>query len=204
MRIDPQTLELRQVYQLLTSTVVPRPIAWVSSVAEDGSLNLAPFSYFMAITHDPPLIAFAANWRRTTNNRKDTLANIEATGEFVLNVVTDETVEKMNQTSGEYSAEVDEFEVAGLTPVAASVVRPPRVAEAPVQMECKLEQVVYLGRDTTPTGLVIGRIVMWHVRDDLLTPEGVVDPHKLQPVGRLSGNYYSHIHDLFAFARPKV
>lgn len=204
MLLDPQKLELPQVYRLLTSAVVPRPIAWVSTVSEDGIYNLAPFSYFMAITHDPPTIAVSCNWRRATDKRKDTLANIEANGEFVLNVVTDETVEKMNQTSGEYPPDVDEFAVSGLTPVASEIVRPPRVAEAPVQMECKLEKVIYIGREGHQAGLIIGQIVLWHVRDDLLTAQGVIDPHKLHPVGRLSGNLYSRTHDLFEFARPQV
>jgi flavin reductase (DIM6/NTAB) family NADH-FMN oxidoreductase RutF len=203
MTIDPANLQLREVYQLLIGSVVPRPIAWISSVAPDGTYNLAPFSYFMGITHDPPTFAISCNWRRTTDSPKDTLANIEAAREFVINIVDEQIAPKMNLTSGEYPADVDEFAVAGLTPAMGEAVNVPRVAEAPISIECKLEQIVYVGREGAQSGLVIGQGVIWHVRDDLITPKGGIDVGKLQAVGRLSGNFYTTTRDLFEMERPK-
>jgi flavin reductase (DIM6/NTAB) family NADH-FMN oxidoreductase RutF len=203
MIIDPTSLQLREVYQLVIGSVVPRPIAWVSTVAPDGTYNLAPFSYFMGITHDPPTFAISCNWRRATESPKDTLANIQAAREFVINIVNEEIAPKMNLTSGEYPANVDEFKLAGLTPVPGQVVNVPYVAEAPISIECKLEQIVYVGRTGAQSGLVIGQGLIWHVRDDLLTPKGSIDVGKLHAVGRLSGSFYSRTRNLFEMERPK-
>jgi len=160
--IDPAGLEWRQIYRLLVGSIVPRPIAWVSSISREGQANLAPFSYFMAITDEPPTIAFSCSPR--AGQRKDTLRNVEATGQFVVNVVVDDIAEAMNKTAAEYPAEVNEFQVAGLTPVPSDIVRPPRVAESPVNMECRLNQVVPIGEGSRQHGLVIGEIVLMHLR----------------------------------------
>jgi len=199
VQVDPRTLSSTAVYKLLISSVVPRPIAWVSSVDADGVANLAPFSYFMAITDDPPTIAFSCSPR--AGNRKDTLRNVEATGEFVVNVVDDDRAEQMNLSSGDYPPELDEFALTKLTPAPSVVVKAPRVAEAPISMECKVVRILPVGR----AHLTLGEIVQWHVRDDVYdAATGRLDMHRLRPVGRLTGNLYSHIHDIFEMKRPSA
>jgi flavin reductase (DIM6/NTAB) family NADH-FMN oxidoreductase RutF len=197
VQLDPRTLSSTAVYKLLISSVVPRPIAWVSSVDPAGVLNLAPFSYFMAITDEPPTIAFSCSPR--AGARKDTLRNVEATGQFVVNVVDDAHAEQMNLSSGDYSPEIDEFALTRLTPAPSLVVKPPRVAEAPINMECAVVRVLPVGK----AHLILGEIVQWHVRDDIYDEaSGRLDMHRLRPVGRLTGNLYSHIHQIFEMKRP--
>ena len=197
MQLDPRTLASTSVYKLLISSVVPRPIAWVSSVDAAGVANLAPFSYFMAITDEPPTIAFSCSPR--AGQRKDTLRNVEAVGEFVVNVVDDDRAEQMNLSSGDYPPETDEFALTRLTPAPSLVVKPPRVAEAPINMECRVARILPVGK----ANLILGEIVQWHVRDDVYdAATGRLDMHRLRPVGRLTGNLYSHIHDIFEMKRP--
>ena len=200
MEFDPAALLPNAMYKLLISSVVPRPIAWVSSVDRAGVRNLAPFSYFMAITDDPPTIAFSSSFRRAgPDGKKDTLRNIEDTGEVVVNVVDDDLAAQMNVTSGEYPPEVDEFEVAALAVAPGTRVGVPRVASAPITLECRLDRLVSVGRAT----LVLGRIVFVHVRDGLYdAATGRLDMHRLRPVGRLAGNLYTHVHDIFEMKRP--
>lgn len=201
MQIDPQALDQTAVYKLLIGCVVPRPIAWVSSVDADGVRNLAPFSYFMAITDDPPTIAFSSAPRGAAGSKKDTLRNVEATREFVVNVVDDALAEPMNLTSGDYPPEVDEFTLAGLAAAPGVRVKVPRVAEAPISMECRLVQVIPVGR--RPHGLVLGEVVQFHVRDGLYDPAtGRIDLRRLRPVGRLAGDLYARVHDIFEMKRP--
>ena len=198
MQLDPQTLDPTSVYKLLISSVVPRPIAWVSSVDADGVRNLAPFSYFMAITDTPPTIAFSCSARGA--GKKDTLRNVEATGEFVVNITDDDCADAMNLSSGDYPPDVDEFAVTKLTALPSAVVKAPRVSEAPINMECKLVRILPVGRKAN---LVLGEIVQWHVRDDVYdAATGRLDMHRLRPVGRLCGNLYSHIHQIFEMKRP--
>ena len=205
MEIDPATIEPTAVYKLLISSVVPRPIAWVSSVDALGVRNVAPFSYFMAITDDPPTIAFSSSPRAAgpgaLRSKKDTLRNVEATGSFVVNVVDDALAEQMNVTSGEYSADVDEFALAGVDAAPSVKVAAPRVARAPIAMECQLLRAIPVGH--RPHHLVLGEIVYFHVRDDLYDADtGRLDMHRLRPVGRLAGNLYTHVHDIFEMKRP--
>ena len=198
MRIDP--LKYPGFNRVLTGVVVPRPIAFVSTLSEDGVRNLAPFSFFNAVAYRPPTVVIGIN-RREDGLRKDTLRNIEETGEFVVNVVTDDIAEAMNRTAADYPPDVDEFRLAGLTPAPSQLVRPPRVAESPVNMECRLEQVVPIGSGADATGLVIGRILLLHVRDDLLDGHRV-DHGRLRPTGRLAGDMYCHTLDVFRMERP--
>jgi len=206
VEIDPQSFGQTAVYKLLIGCVVPRPIAWVSSIDADGVRNLAPFSYFMAITDDPPTIAFSSSLRGergAERTKKDTLRNVEAMREFVVNVVDDALAEQMNLTSGDYPPEVDEFAVTGLTAAASAKVKPPRVADAPISMECRLVQIIPVGN--APANLVIGEIVHFHVRDGLYDAStGRIDLHRLHPVGRLAGNLYTHVHDIFEMKRPSA
>ena len=200
MIINPSTLEPRHRYRLLISTVAPRPIAWISTRAKDGSFNLAPFSFFQALTGTPPLVVISIGQRQGAP--KDTLRNIQETGEFVINTVAEELAEKMNITSGEYGADMNEFELAGLTPAPSEVVKAPCVAESPINMEAKLFQLVPLtGSDYS---LVIGEIVRWHVADGYLAPDGLVDIARIRPIARLARDEYTKFGEVFAMPRPKV
>jgi len=199
MQLDPAVMPQQFVYKLLIGCVVPRPIAWVSTVSADGVPNLAPFSFFMGVCNESHTIAFSSS--RREGNKKDTVANAEHTGDFVVNVVDDPLAERMNLTSGEYPPEVDEFALTGLTAAPGVKVRAPRLAEAPISLECRVDRIIPVGRG--PNSLVLGEIVCFHVRDGLYDPAtGRIDMHELRPVGRLAGNLYSHIHDSFEMKRP--
>ncbi|MBN3962131.1 flavin reductase family protein [Nostoc sp. NMS8] len=200
MIIDPSQNDPRNTYQLLVGSVVPRPIAWVSTIASDGTPNVAPFSFFMGVTANPPTLAISTGLRHGV--KKDTLLNVEQSGELVVNIVVEELGEQMNATSGDFPPDVDEFQVAGLTPAPSKLVRPPRVAESPINIECVLKQVVYVGNEGSQSGLIIAEAVLWHVRDDLLTPQNTIDAAKLHAIGRLSGNWYTRTQDLYEITRP--
>jgi flavin reductase (DIM6/NTAB) family NADH-FMN oxidoreductase RutF len=194
------------VYKLLIGCIVPRPIAWVSTASADGAHNVAPFSFFMGVCNDPPTLAFSVGPRAdgaapAGASLKDTVRNLEATGDFVVNVVDDALAERMNLTSGDYPPEVDEFVLSGLTAVPSTKVRAPRVREAPINLECRVTQILRVGRG--PHSLVLGEILYFHLRDDLYEPgTGRIDMRRLKPVGRLAGEMYTHVHDLFEMKRP--
>jgi flavin reductase (DIM6/NTAB) family NADH-FMN oxidoreductase RutF len=199
MELDPKTIGTASTYKLLIGCVVPRPIAWVSTIGADGVANLAPFSFFMGVCNEPPTIAFSSG--RREGGKKDTVRNLEHTGDFVVNVVDDAHAEAMNATSGEYGPEVDEFALAGLTMAPGVHVRAPRLATAPISMECRVANIVPVG--SGPHSVVFGEILCFHVRDDVYDAKtGRIDIHRLQPVGRLAGNQYAHIHDIFEMKRP--
>ena len=198
MKIDPNNFE--GFNRVLTGVVVPRPIAFVSTLSADGIANLAPYSFFNAVAYHPPTIVFSSS-RRVVHKEKDTLANIEAMGEFVVNIVVDDIAEAMNRTAAEFPTDVSEFEIAGLTPVSSDIVKPPRVAESPVNMECRLVQIVPIGTGSHAHGLVIGEIVLLHIRDDLIDGHRI-DHQKLRPTGRLAGNMYCYTSDTFELVRP--
>ena len=190
--IDPARLEGREPYFLITSLVVPRPIAWVSSASPDGVLNVAPHSYFNVISSNPWIVHF------TSTDEKDTLCNVRATGEFVVNVVTRELVEEMNFTSADFPPAESEFEWAHLEPAASSRVAPPRVARARVAFECRVNDIVSKGNGH----MVFGDVLLAHV-DEALIVDGRVDPHLLRPVGRLGGALYTDASgDIFKLPRP--
>ncbi len=198
MIIDPLSFE--GFNRVLTGVVVPRPIAFVSTMSKDGLINLAPYSFFNAVAYDPPTIVFSSS-RHAGDKRKDTLAHIEETGEFVVNVVVDDIAEAMNRTAAEYPSEVSEFEIAGLTPAPSERVKPPRVAESPVNMECRLQQVVPIGQGDHEHGLVIGQIVLMHIRDDIIEGHRI-NHQRLKPTGRLAGSMYCHTSEVFEMVRP--
>jgi flavin reductase (DIM6/NTAB) family NADH-FMN oxidoreductase RutF len=209
MIVSPSDLPYNEFYNLLISSVVPRPIAWVSTVSAAGQPNLAPFSFFNAICADPPLLAFAPGLRRPRKpdaihgEAKDTLRNVRETREFVVNMVTPELAEAMNLTSGEYDSSVNEFELAKLTPQPSQIVRPPRVAESPVSFECKLHQILDFSQAPTSGSLVIGKIVSIHI-DDALLKEGKLDRNSLDLIGRMGGMQYTRTTQRFEMVRPKV
>lgn len=197
MIVDPRTLSPGAMYRFMIGAVVPRPIAFVSTTDASGQFNVAPFSYFNAITNEPPLLGISINLRR--GEPKDTLRNILEVGEFVVNIVPEGLLERMVHTSGDWPVGVDEFQITGLTPVAAERVKAPRVGESPVQMECRLFRHIDFGKTT----FVVGEILLAHVDDAVLT-DGRVDVEKLHPVARLGGDGYSVVRDVLHFARPVV
>jgi len=200
MTIDPATTNTRTTYKLMIGMIVPRPIAFVSTVSASGVLNLAPFSFFTGVGANPPAVCFCPS-NRADGSHKDTLVNIEATGEFVVNVVPEAIAEKMNLCSGEYPPNVDEFALSGLTPVPSLVVKPPRVRESPAAMECRLLQIVRMSTRSDGGNLVIGEVVRFHV-DDAMISNYHIDPDKLEAIGRMGGPEYTRTRNRFTMIRP--
>ena len=200
MIIDPAEKKPREIYSLLISTITPRPIAWVSSMSADSRTNLAPYSFFNGVTAAPPTIVFSpVNDRH--GNKKDTVRNIEATGEFVVNIVSEELAEAMNATSAEFEYGVSEFERCGVPSVPSQRVGPPGVAGAAVRFECVLHQIVPVGEGPLASMLTIGRVVLFHVADEVMR-DGQVDPTLLRTIGRMGGSLYTRTRDLFDIQRP--
>ena len=196
--IVPSDLEPRAAYRLLISVVVPRPIGWTSTIGIDGSLNLAPFSFFNAVSNAPLTVMISVGQRKS--KPKDTLRNAQETGEFVINIVNEDLAVAMNETSGEWAYEVNEFDRAGVTPAASIDVKPPRVAEAPIALECRVTQIVPV-IDTTYT-LILGRVLRFHLQSEVLRPNGLVDAARLKPLARLSGDEYATLGSVFEMKRP--
>ncbi len=204
MEISPASLPHQSIYKILTGSVLPRPIGWISSVDISGHPNLAPFSFFNVVCSKPPTVVFCPLIRGTDAKTKDTLNNVRATGEFVVNIVTEELAPAMNLSSIEDVPELNEFEFAGLTAAPSMLVRPPRVAESPIHFECKVHQIVDISDQPGGGSLVIGTIVHIHVDERVLIGEDKINLSALKPVGRLVGNYYTRVTDLFELARPKT
>jgi flavin reductase (DIM6/NTAB) family NADH-FMN oxidoreductase RutF len=235
VKVDPRAISSDAAYQWIAATIVPRPIAWVSTLNPDGSANLAPFSFFTGASVDPPtcIICVSRKSRATPRqapgepqlagaspaprardplggpntqgdqrDKKDTWANIERTGEYVIHVVPDALAQTMNVTSKELPRGADEFVVAGLAKAASERVAPPRVAEAPVAMECRLHQLVEVGAPGDGTAVIIGEILLWHVRDELLVA-GRIDFGRLDVVARMGGAAYARTRERFEMPRPK-
>jgi flavin reductase (DIM6/NTAB) family NADH-FMN oxidoreductase RutF len=198
VQFDPKELTEKDVYKLLIGSVVPRPIAWVSTISTEGVVNLAPFSFFNVASRNPPMlcISIGPGVREREGTEKDTLVNIRNQKEFVINVVPSYLGNEMQKTSENLPSDVDEFEAAGLTTLDSTIVKPKRVKEAPIQMECQLEQIIQLGSDH----LVIGRMVRYHINDDFYLGNYKVDLEKLQPLGRFAGNY-SESREFFSLPR---
>ena len=203
MIIDPEHHDVLNIYRLMTGIIVPRPIAFVSTVSADGTYNLAPFSFFTAISANPPVICFSPMIRRSDGGRKDTLRNIEATREFVVNVVSEEIADQMNICSIEYPPGTDEFRESGLTPVPADIVKPPRVLESQAQMECRLVQIVEVSTKPLGGSIVLGEVVRFHVRDELFK-NYLIDADRLRAFGRMGGSTYVRTTDRFNLERPNA
>lgn len=198
----PEEMALRAPYHLLTSIAAPRPIAWVSTISQAGVPNLAGFSFYNAVAGFPPTIMFSVSYRVTREPKvKDTLRNVQEVGEFVCHVVDEANADAMIKTSIDFQPEVNEFEVAGLTAVPSIDVRPFRVAEAPVAMECKVTQIIPVEGATNV--MVLGRVLRFHVRQDLYRESGLVDTVKMKPITRLGGAVeYTKIGELFYLDIP--
>jgi len=208
LSIDPADCRPRQVYKLMTGIIVPRPVALVSTLDRNGVPNLAPFSFFTGVGSNPPTVLFCPVVRTPSaasegepDLRKDTLRNVEETGEFVVNVVSDAIAAAANASAAEVPPEVDEFVLSGLTPQPSQLVRPPRVAESPAQMECKLLQVIYTGHAPGAGVIVLGEIVRFHLRSSLVE-DFRVDPAGLDAVGRMAGNTWARTRDRIELIRP--
>ncbi len=191
LTIDPEQIATKDLHQFMLGAVAPRPIAFASTISTDGVLNLAPYSFFNAFSSNPPIMIFSSNRRVANNTTKDTLKNVEDTGEVVINVVSHSISRQMALASVEYGPEVDEFKKAGFTPLASEKVRPFRVAESPVQMECVVEQILPLGNDGGAGNLIVCRMVLMHIAEEVLNDKGRIDPHKIDLVGRMGRFYYA-------------
>jgi flavin reductase (DIM6/NTAB) family NADH-FMN oxidoreductase RutF len=200
--VDPKEAGWLNTYKLLIGAIVPRPIAFVSTLSREGIPNLAPFSFFTAVSANPPVICFSPMRRRGSLPHKDTLHNITITREFVVNIVSEEFAQQMNITSAEFPPEVDEFEAAGLTPIPSDLVKPPRVKESHVHMECRLYLLVEVGGEDGSGNLVLGEVLRFHV-DDQYFDDFKIDPDQLRAIGRMGGATYTRTTDRFELPRPK-
>jgi flavin reductase (DIM6/NTAB) family NADH-FMN oxidoreductase RutF len=201
MIIDVSSADVLSVYRALVGVVVPRPIAWVTTVDSSGTVNLAPFSFFNAFGANPPIVVFSPTLRRD-GSKKDTLLNVEAVGEFVVNTAVEDLAQKLNATSAELPRGQSEADFAGIALAPSVKVRPPRVAESPVHLECIVRQIMPMGDGPLAPNLVIGEIVLIHIEDRLLDATGAVDPRKLRAIARLGGSDYCRTGDLFQMERP--
>jgi flavin reductase (DIM6/NTAB) family NADH-FMN oxidoreductase RutF len=200
--IDPESAGFPNVYKVMVGSIVPRPIAFVSTISPEGVYNLSPFSFFTGASANPPMVCFCPI-RNGAGRQKDTLNNIETSREFVVNIVSEEFGAQMNATSAEFPPEVDEFQISGLTPVACDIVKAPRVRESHVSMECKLFQIFELSTRPLGGSIVAGEIVRLHV-DDAYIDNFRIDPDKLSAIGRMAGNTYVRTKDRFDMVRPTI
>ncbi|MDP7058976.1 MAG: flavin reductase family protein [Candidatus Marinimicrobia bacterium] len=185
----------------MIGSIVPRPIALVSTVSSNGLKNLAPFSYFNGVCSNPPTIMFAPGRRGYDGLTKDTLNNIRETEDFTVSIISEKIGKQMVACATDYPPDVDEFEISGLTPLPSEKVKAPRVAESKVSFECKLNQIVEIGDGSPGAGfLIIGTIVIFHVDDDVYR-DGKIDIKTLKPLGRLAGNSYTRISEIFDIVR---
>lgn len=200
MQFDCLTTESSVLYKLLTGTIIPRPIGWVSTIDENGINNLAPFSFFNAVGEDPPHLMFSTV--RTGNKNKDTLNNVLANKQFVVNLVTEEVVEQMNMTSQSVDSDVDEFVLANLTPIDSAFIKPKRVKESYVHFECEMVHHYFL-EDHKNGGacIVIGKILTMHINDEILLDGNRINLEKYKPVARLAGSNYAKMGELFSIKR---
>ncbi|MBI1784966.1 flavin reductase family protein [Candidatus Sumerlaeota bacterium] len=203
MIVDPADAKPTQLYHCLIGAIAPRPIAWVSTLSPRGIPNLAPFSYFTGVGVLPPTLCFSPINRRD-GSKKDTILNLRATPEFVVNVVPFALGEAMNLSSADFAYEESEFEKAGVTPAASRKVKPPCVAESPVHFECALHDIIELGTGPLAGNLVIGKILLIHVADEVLDERGEIDPKKLDLIGRMGGNWYARTREIFEMERPEA
>ena len=200
MKLDPPQLDWMEAHELLAGAVLPRPIAFVSTIGADGVNNVAPFSFFSSISVKPAYVGFSIG-RYRDGRKKDTLVNIESTKDFVINIVTEELVDAMNQASKDYPSNVDEFKEVGLTPVKSDLVRSPMVAESPVNMECRLVKILEFGEAPRMNHFVIGEVLRVHVKDDLWI-DSKIKADRLKAVGRLGEELYCRTTDMFVKKRP--
>ena len=202
---DPETLETRDLHQLLLSAIAPRPIAFASTIDSKGNVNLSPFSYFNVFSSNPPILIFSPSRRVRDNTTKHTLQNADDTREVVINMVDYSIVEQMSKSSNEYAKGVNEFTETGLTEVSSLKVKPPRVLESPVSFECVVDNIISLGENGGAGQLVIAKVVHIHVNSEMLDSNDQIDPTKLDLVARLGGDWYSRVtkESMSTISKPK-
>ncbi len=194
------SLSKRERYQLMTTAVIPRPIAWITTYDKAGRINAAPFSYFNCVSTVPPLVSVAVGYR--TGGFKDTARNIRETGEFVVNAVPESLAEKMNLTATDFPPEISEIEVADLKTIDSDIVGPPRLADSPIQMECRLYRLIPIGEGSSD--LILGEILLIHIADTIDIDENYrIDPRSIGLIGRLGGSYYAKTEGIFEMVRKK-
>lgn len=191
--IDPKTTATVDLHQYMIGAIAPRPIAFVSTMSPEGVANLAPYSFFNAFSSNPPIVIFSSNRKVKGNTTKDTLRNVEETGECVINIANYDIVRQLALASVEYPADVSEFEKSGLTPIPSDMVRAFRVKEAPVQMECKVVNIIKLGENGGAGNLIMCEVVRMHISEDILTEKGRIDPFKADLVARMGRHYYCRV-----------
>lgn len=200
MHYDPEELEQKAIYKLLSGIVIPRPIGWISSISKKGILNLAPFSFFNAVGDDPPHVMFSAG--RNQNSNQDTVKNVLETKQFVVNMVTEELAEQMNKTAQSIPSDESEFDFANLTPIPSIKIKPPRVKESPITMECELVHHYTLENNRFGgSTLLIGKVIMFHVNDELILDDFKINQENYLPIARLAGSNYSKIGEIFSVKR---
>jgi flavin reductase (DIM6/NTAB) family NADH-FMN oxidoreductase RutF len=199
--VDPASTDYPSVYKLLIGSVVPRPIAFVSTANPEGAFNVAPFSFFTVASANPPVLVFSVSRRTDPDPRKDTLRNISTAREFVVNIVSEEFGHKMNLCAGDYPPDVDEFQVSGLTPIPSDLVKAPRVAESHINMECRLLYTIEMSGLAAAGTLVLGEVIRFHI-DDAYFHNYRIDADKLSAIGRMAGNSYTRTLDRFDMIRP--
>ncbi len=201
MIFDPNEIPFQETHKLMIGSIVPRPIAFVSTQSKDGKNNVAPFSYFNGVCSKPPTIMFAPARRGWDGEEKDTLINIRDTEEFVVNIVSESFAEKMVMCATDFDSDVDEFEISGLNTADSQKIKPPRVEEAKISFECKLNQIIEIGDGSAGSGfVVIGTIVLFHIDDDIYD-NGRILLNQLEPLGRLAGNWYTRLTDTLKIVR---
>ncbi len=203
MTIDPKEVSTGQLHGYLLGAVAPRPIAFASTIDSDGNVNLSPFSFFNVFSANPPILIFSPARRVRDNTIKHTLENAMASKEVVVNIVNHAIVEQMSLASTEYDLGVNEFDKAGLTQLPSELVKPPRVKESPVSMECKVLEVKPMGTEGGAGNLVICEVVKMHISDEVLGEDGKIDPFKLDAVARMGGNWYCRAQGDAIFEIPK-
>lgn len=203
MKVNPKEVSMGKLHNYMLGAVGPRPIAFASTINNKGEKNLAPFSFFNVFSANPPIAIFSPAKSGRTNTQKDTYHNIKETMEVVINIVNFDIVQQMSLSSTAYDSDVDEFEKSGLTPIASDLVKPFRVKESPVQIECKVREVIELGDEGGSGNLIISEIVLMHIDDSILDAEGSIDQTKIDLVGRMGGNYYCRAHGESLFEVPK-
>ncbi len=203
MKIVPGEIKTGLLHSYLLGSVAPRPICFASTIDEDGNPNLSPFSFFNVFGSKPPILIFSPARRVRNNTIKHTLQNAQATEEVVINVVNYDIVQQMSLASCEYPEGVDEFKKSGLTAIPSDIVKPFRVKESPVQLECRVNEVVATGEEGGAGNLIICEVLCMHINDDVLDAEGKIDPHKIDLVARMGGNYYCRASGDAVFEVPK-
>jgi flavin reductase (DIM6/NTAB) family NADH-FMN oxidoreductase RutF len=204
LTFNPQEISVQRLHQLLLGSIGPRPIAFASTMNAAGQANLAPFSFFNVFSANPPILIFSPARSGRTNETKDTYKNVKELPEVVINVVNFDIVHQMSLASSPYSPEISEFEKAGLTALPSETIRPFRVAEAPVQFECRVNEVKELGFEGGAGNLIICEVLRMHVREDLIDEKGLIDQHKIDLVSRMGGDWYvrANEHSMFEIKKP--